>query len=108
MKKLFALEVSESNMAGILPGDEVIVDPNEQPKGNGRDIGVFRINNSSFISKFTRMGHQIILLPENGPFQVIRTQDFEVIGKVIGGSIEMDIKKAPAVTGARNALSLQA
>lgn len=102
MKKLFALEVSESNMEGVLPGDEVIVDSNVMPRGNGQDIGVFYANDGYFISKFTRFGNQIIMLQENGGIQVIRSVNVEVIGKVVGGSIEMDTKRAPAVTGAHH------
>lgn len=108
MRNLFALEVTESNMAGILPGDEVYVDGNEMPEGNGQDIGVFLINGEHYISRFTRYGNQIIMLQEQGRIQVIRSVNVDVIGKVVGGSIEMDMKKAPAGTGARNALSLQA
>ena len=108
MKKLFALEVEESTMKGILPGDEVIVDGNEMPEGNGIDIGVFLVKGIRFISRFTRYGNQIIMLREDGPIQVVRSVSVEVIGKVVDGSIEMNTKKAPAVTGARNAISLYA
>ena len=100
MRRLFSLEVTASDMTGVLPGDEVIVDPNVMPEGNGRDIGAFTVNGEYFISKFTRFGNQIIMLPDNGPIKVVRSINVDVIGKVIGGSIEMDTKKAPAGTGA--------
>lgn len=106
MKKLFALEVTESNMSGVLPGDEIIVDGNEMPEGNGKDLGVFLVNGENYISRFTRYGNQIIMLQEGGRIDVVRSANVEVIGKVVGGSMELDIKKAPAVTGTQNALSL--
>lgn len=100
MRKLFALEVTESNIGGIIQGDEVIVDSNVMPEGNGKDLGVFFKDDAYFISRFTRFGNQIIMLPEDGPIQVVRSVNVEVIGKVVGGSMELDIEKAPAVTGA--------
>lgn len=100
MKKLFALEVTESNIGGIIQGDEVIVDSNVMPEGNGKDLGVFFKDDAYFISRFTRFGNQIIMLPEDGPIQVVRSVNVAVIGKVVGGSMELDIEKAPAVTGA--------
>lgn len=99
MKKLFSLEVTESNMEEILQGDEVIVDGNAVPEGNGRDIGVFLINDEYYISKFTRYGNQVIMLQKNGRICVIRSVNLKVVGKVVGGSFEMNTQKAPAVTG---------
>ncbi|EIM05323.1 peptidase S24/S26A/S26B [Planococcus antarcticus DSM 14505] len=108
MKKLFALEVTESNMQGILPGDEITVDGNATPRGNGQDIGVFLIDGQNYISRFTRFGNQIIMLQDNGRIQVVRSVNVDVIGKVVGGSIEMNIKKAPVTAGAHDAISLYA
>ena len=100
MRKLFALEVTTSDMAGVLPGDEIIVDSNEMPKGNGKDIAVFKVNEEHFVSRFTRFGNQLIMIPENGTIKVLRAANVEIVGKAVGGSIELDTKKAPAGTGA--------
>lgn len=90
MTNLFSLEVESSNMNAILEGDEVIVDPNTAPRGNGKELGVFRVNNGeNFISKFTRYGNRILFLAENGQIQIAKTVDVEVVGKVVGGSFEM-------------------
>ena len=90
MKNLFSLEVESSNMPSIIVGDEVIVDPNTAPRGNGEDIGVFEKNHENFISKFTRFGNQIILIGENGQIQVVKAAEVNIIGKVVGGSFEME------------------
>lgn len=100
MRNLFSLEVTGDASGNLLPGDEVIIDANAMPEGNGQDIGAFRMNGEYFISRFTRFGNQIIMLPDDGPIQVVRSVNVDVIGKVVGGSMEMDIKKAPAGTGA--------
>lgn len=108
MKKLFALEVSKSHIQGIIEGDEVIVDSRELPKGNGKDLAVFYMNEGYFISRFTHFGNQILLLSDNGPIRIVHAEKVRKIGKVVGGSIEMDMKKAPAITGAYDVISLQA
>lgn len=108
MKKLFALEVAASNIQGIIEGDEVIVDSNETPRGNGKDLAVFYSDDTYFISRFTHFGNQILLLPDEGPISIIRTENVEIIGKVVGGSADLDIIKAPALTGAENGISLHA
>jgi len=72
MNKLFSLEVDFSNMHSIIVGDEVIVDPNITPRGNGKDIAVFVKNGEEkFISTFTRFGNQISLIGEDGQIQVV-------------------------------------
>ena len=88
MNNLFSLEVVSSNMQSIIVGDEVIVDPNVAPRGNGKDIGFFVKNGEKFISTFTRFGNQIILLGEKT--QVVKATDVEIIGSVIGGSFEFE------------------
>ena len=90
MKNLFSLEVESSNMPSIIVGDEVIVDPNTAPRGNGKDVGLFDKNDEKFISKFTRFGNQIILIGENGKIQVVKAAEVNIIGKVVGGSFEME------------------
>lgn len=108
MRKLFSLKVEQSNMTGIHPGEEIVVDGSEMPEGNGQDIGVFLINGEHYLSKFTRYGNQIIMLQENGRIEVVRSVNVEVIGKVVNQSIKMDIKKAPAVTGTPNTIKAYA
>lgn len=91
MNNLFSLEVEFSNMQSIIVGDEVIVDSNIAPRGNGKDIAVFvLIGEEKFISAFTRFGNQIILIGENGQIQVVKASEVHAIGTVVGGSFEMD------------------
>ena len=90
MRKLFSLDVESSSIQSILVGDEVIVDANTMPKGNGKDMGVFFKNGENFISRFTRYGNRIIFIEENGRIQVVKAADVEIIGTVVGGSFEFD------------------
>jgi len=88
MRKLFSLDVESSSIQSILEGDEVIVDANTMPRGNGKDMGVFVKNGENFISRFTRYGNRIIFIEENGRIQVVKAADVEIIGRVVGGSFE--------------------
>lgn len=98
MNNLFSLEISNTNsVLGLLEGDEVIVSAIEQPKGNGKDLAVFELSGEHFVSTFTRLGNQILLLGEK--IQVVREHQIKIVGKVVGGS-HWSIEKAPAVTGA--------
>lgn len=97
MTNLIMLEVANNNAGlNLLESDEVIVDVTKQPRGNGKELGVFKLDGEHFISKFTRFGKQFLFFQDNGPIRTIHSERVEIVGTVIEKSIE----KAPAVTGA--------
>lgn len=89
--KIFTLEiVNDNEFLGLLEGDEVQVSTIEQPRANGKDIALLEVDRKQFLSTFTRLGNQILLLGER--IQVIRMEHVKVLGKVVGGSFEENKK----------------
>lgn len=83
----FALKVKGDSMinAGIFEGDIVIVSPNNDAL-NGETI-VAMIDGEVTVKKFEKKNNKIRLLPENKnykPIQVENTNEFAIIGKVVG------------------------
>lgn len=106
MKNLILLQVVNDYMElNLLEGDEVTVDITQEPRGNGRELGVFKMNGEYFISKYTKFGFQILFLLDSG-IKTVYSSSVEVIGTVVSKEIEMNIKKAPAATGALNVTSI--
>lgn len=84
---LFALEVTGDAMApAILEGDELWIDAKQQPRSNGKELAVLKINGINHICRFTRFGHQIIMIHDNAPIAVVRKENVEIVGKVVGGT----------------------
>ena len=86
-KNLFALVVRGDSMvdAHILPGDKVIVQQTSHA-GPG-DVVVALLDGEATVKTFRKSGSRIFLEPANpkyDPIPVSETQDFRVIGKVVG------------------------
>lgn len=85
MTNLLGLEVQGTAMEPtIFEGDTVWVDPNQMPRSNGKDIAALIVNDEKFICKFTRYGSQYILMFEDAPITVVRIEEVEMLGKVVG------------------------
>lgn len=81
----FGLEVVGDAMAPvILEGDVLQVDPSQQPRSNGKDLAVLRVNGAYHVCKYTKMGLQILMLHENAPIMVARSYEVEIVGLVTG------------------------
>ena len=80
----FALRVQGDSMinAGILPGDKVIVRP-QQSADNGQ-IVVARIGDEATVKRLSRKNGEIWLLPENDKYDPIDGTEAELIGVVKG------------------------
>ncbi|WP_409276416.1 S24 family peptidase (plasmid) [Neobacillus sp. SCS-31] len=83
--KCFALEVVGAAMEPVLrEGDLIVVDPEVLPAANAKDLAVFCINGQYSVSRYTRFGGHLILLPDQGRVTVVRPNSVEIIGKVVG------------------------
>ncbi len=84
--EIFSLAVIGEAMApNIVDGDEVVVNPSERPKGNGKDIAVLKKGGTNHICRYTNFGDQVLLIHDNGPIIPIKKDQIEVLGKVIDG-----------------------
>ncbi|MBY0124487.1 hypothetical protein, partial [Bacillus sp. S/N-304-OC-R1] len=61
----------------------ITVDTVQVPASNGNDIGVFIINDSLHVARYTRYGSQYILLHENAAHAVVSAYQVEILGKVV-------------------------
>jgi repressor LexA len=80
----YILKVRGDSMkdAGILEGDFVVVRPADEAK-NG-EIVVALLGDEATVKRFYRERNAIRLQPENKAHKPIRTQDAELLGKVVG------------------------
>jgi repressor LexA len=80
----YILQVRGDSMvnAGILDGDFVVVRPAKQAS-NG-EIVVALLGDEATVKRYFRERNAIRLQPENDDHEPIRTQDAELLGKVIG------------------------
>lgn len=80
----FALRVQGDSMknAGILPGDKVIVRP--QQTADSGQIVVARIGDEATVKRLSRKNGEVWLLPENENYDPIDGTDAELIGIVKG------------------------
>jgi repressor LexA len=80
----YILKVRGDSMkdAGILGGDFVVVRPTDEA-ANG-EIVVALLGDEATVKRFYRERNAIRLEPENEAHEPIRTQDAELLGKVIG------------------------
>ena len=80
----YILKVRGDSMkdAGILEGDFVVVRPTDEA-ANG-EIVVALLGDEATVKRFYRERNAIRLEPENEAHEPIRTQDAELLGKVIG------------------------
>jgi repressor LexA len=80
----YILKVRGDSMkdAGILEGDFVVVRPTDEA-ANG-EIVVALLGDEATVKRFYRERNAIRLEPENDAHEPIRTQDAELLGKVIG------------------------
>lgn len=84
MSNLIAFEVEGNAMAPIIiAGQTIQVDPNEIPAANGKDIGVFIVNDQLHVAKYTRYGSQLILIHESARHAVVSAAYVEILGKVV-------------------------
>jgi SOS regulatory protein LexA len=70
--------------AGIMPGDQVLVQRGLEPK-NG-DIVIATLDNQTTIKRYKKVGKQVILMPENkryGPIVPQEGQELVVNGVVV-------------------------
>lgn len=101
MGNIIRLEVKNDNTAvGLLEEDMVMVDTTKQPRGNAKELGVFKIDDVTFVSAFTKFGNQLLFMLPNHPIKVVPASRVEIIGTFIEQTEA--IKKAPAVTGAHS------
>jgi repressor LexA len=68
--------------AGILPGDYVVVRPQETAE-NG-DIVVALVGEDATVKRFFREEDHVRLQPENETMEPIRTREARLIGRVVG------------------------
>jgi repressor LexA len=80
----FVLRVRGESMknAGILPGDFVVVRPQETA-GDG-EIVVALVGEEATVKTFYRESDHVRLQPENKAMEPIRTRDVRVLGRVVG------------------------
>jgi repressor LexA len=80
----YILKVRGDSMkdAGILEGDFVVVRPTDEA-ANG-EIVVALLGDEATVKRFYRERNAIRLEPENEAHEPIRTQDAELLGKVVG------------------------
>jgi len=86
-KTLFALVVRGDSMinAHILPGDKVIVQ--QTTHASPGEVVVALVDGEATVKTFRKSGNKIWLDPANPKYQPIiisETQDFRVVGKVVG------------------------
>ncbi len=86
-RNLFALVVRGDSMvdAHILPGDKVIVQ--QTSHANPGDVVVALVDGEATVKTFRKTSNKIWLEPANPKYQPIiisETQDFRVIGKLVG------------------------
>lgn len=81
---LFALRVKGDSMieAGILPGDKVIVQP-QQTADNG-DIVVALLEDEATVKRLSRKNGRVWLLPENPAYAPIDGTEAVILGRVKG------------------------
>ncbi len=79
----FALRVRGESMtgAGILPGDVVIVCPQQTAEDN--DIVIAMIDNEATVKKLRKKGREVWLAAANPAYPDIRAQEIVIVGKVI-------------------------
>jgi len=101
--KAITMEVQNDNVVmDLLEGDEVMVDLAREPRGNGKELGLFEVDGEKFVSRFTRFGKQLLFLGEGQPIRPIYADRVRILGTVIE-----DTEKAPAATGAHEVKKLQ-
>lgn len=84
MSHLISFEVEGNAMEPtIKPGDVVHVDSNTMPAANGKEIGVFIINDNLHLAKHTVYGNQLILIHDNDRHAVVPFSNVEFLGKVV-------------------------
>lgn len=89
-KKVFMLKVIGDSMInkGIYEDDLLLV--NKQSHANNGEIVVALLNqNETTVKTFYKKEDHVLLQPENENYEPIKTQDVELIGKVIGLYREM-------------------
>ena len=80
----YVLRVRGESMknAGILPGDFVVVRPQETA-GDG-EIVVALVGEEATVKRFFREDDHVRLQPENASMEPIRSKDVRVLGRVVG------------------------
>ena len=68
--------------AGILPGDYVVVRPQETATDG--EIVVALVGEEATVKRFFRESDHIRLQPENATMEPIRSRDVKVLGRVVG------------------------
>ena len=70
------------NNAGILPGDFVVVRP-QDTAGDG-EIVVALVGEEATVKRFFREDDHVRLQPENETMEPIRSREARVLGRVVG------------------------
>lgn len=84
MNNLITLEVTGNAMVPTISEGAVInVDMGQTPRANGKDIGVFNVNDHLHVARYTRYGSQLILIHENAAHAVVPAAYVEILGKVV-------------------------
>jgi len=80
----YVLRVRGESMkdAGILPGDYVVVRPQETATDG--EIVVALVGEEATVKRFFRESDHIRLQPENATMEPIRSRDVKVLGRVVG------------------------
>lgn len=93
MSRIIGLEVTGEAMEPILlEGDVIYIDKGTKPRSNADDLAVLKVKGNYHVCRFTVYGSQILMLHDNAPLKVVKIEDVEIVGKVIGSSYETEIK----------------